>query len=267
MRPARRDRAGDWVLLVLLVLVSFMLAHDRGTVSEPIFRAIRSVLLPVHAAVNSLYLSASDTLVGLTQGPALRAEVRELRAKAEGAEALRLRLRELELENERLRSIVETLPTLSPGSVAASVIGYYPVELTATLSAGSRHGVRVGDPVVAPQGLVGVVEQVDASTCRVLLNTSDRFAVGARLAGTDSRAAGVARGTGGPHLLLDHLSEAAIVRVGERVVTSGVGQRYPKGILIGTVVRVWRDPSYGFVRAWVAPSARPDTVEEAIVLR
>ncbi|MEP0765248.1 MAG: rod shape-determining protein MreC [Fimbriimonadia bacterium] len=267
MRPTRQDRPGDWALLVLLVLVSFMLANDRGIVSEPMSRVVRSVLLPVHAVVNSTYLAATDALLGLRQGSTLRAEVRELRAKAEEAEALRLRLRELELENERLRSIVETLPSLSPGSVAASVIGYYPLESTATLSVGSRHGVRVGAAVVAPKGLVGVVEQVDASTCRVLLNTSDRFAVGARLAGTDSRAAGVARGTGGPNLLLDHLSEAAIVRMGERVVTSGIGQRYPKGILIGTVVRVWRDPAYGFVRAWVAPAVRPDTVEEAIILR
>ena len=267
MNPMTRDRPGDWVLLVLLVLVSFMLAHDRGTVSGPVGCGVRAVLLPVHTLVNSVYLSVTDAWVGLTQGPALRAEVRELRAKADAAEALRVRVRELELENERLRSIVETLPSLSPGGVAAAMIGYYPLELTATFSAGSRHGVRVGAPVVAPKGLVGVVEHVDATTCRVLLNTSDRFAVGARLAGADSRASGVARGTGGPNLLLDHLSEAAVVRVGERVVTSGVGQRYPKGILVGTVVRVWRDPSYGFVRAWVAPAVRPDTVEEVIILQ
>lgn len=263
----RRDGPGDWVLLVLLVLVSFMLANDHGTVSDPVGRVIRSVLLPVHSTVNSLYVGASDALVGVTQGPALRSEVRALRAKAESAEALRARLRELELENERLRSLVETLPTLTPGSVAASVVGYYPLEMTATFSAGSRHGVKVGAPVVAPKGLVGVVEHVDATTCRVLLNTSDRFAVGARIAGMESRAAGVARGTGGPNLILDHLSEGAIVTVGDRVVTSGVGQRYPKGILVGTIVRVWRDPSYGFVRAWVEPAARPDTVEEAIILR
>jgi rod shape-determining protein MreC len=267
MREQTGVRASDWIVLLALLLIGALLGADRGLVSGPVSRGVRAVLVPPQSAVNTACVATGDFFSGVFGAPARSREMKALRAKAASAEALEARLREVERENERLKSLFETLQEQPRDPIPVRVIAHYPLTMTATLSAGSRQGVQIGDPVVSPRGLAGVVEVVDTSTCRMLFNTSTRFSAGARVSRDDSRASGIVRGGGGELLLFDHLPEGADVQPGDEVITSGVGRIYPKGLLIGTVTRVWRDPSYAFLRAWVRPSVRHDVLEEAVILR
>src|SRR5690606_38491487 len=104
------------------------------------------------------------------------------------------------------------------------------------LDLGTEHGVAVGMPVVTDQGLVGRISDVTASTSKVLLIIDPSSAVNAIL--QSSRLNGVVRGAPGGTVVMDYIRQGEEFSVGEVVLTSGLGGRFPKGIPIGQVVEI-----------------------------
>lgn len=116
-------------------------------------------------------------------------------------------------------------------------------------------------------GLVGVVDEVYDSYARVLLLSSPRCRVGARVLRADSRAIGVAGGSsGGDKLLLEHVYREASLREGDIIVTSGYSGSHPADILIGRVTATRMD-SVGLVQeADVTAEADIADVEQVLVI-
>src|SRR5690606_15013163 len=114
-----------------------------------------------------------------------------------------------------------------------------------TLSAGSRAGVERLSPVVAPEGLVGIVENVDPTMSQALLWTHPDFRASAM--SEDGNAFGivqahVASGPGRYLLEMRGVPFRTAIKPGTLVVTSGMGGVYPRGIPIGTVVGETQTP-------------------------
>ena len=127
---------------------------------------------------------------------------------------------------------------------------------------GERDGVQVNMGVITPQGVVGKILEVYSTTAQVLLLTDKNGGAGAMLA--DSRTQGATRGTGGPAILLDYVSNDLDVKPGERVLTSGMDRIFPKDLPLGTVVDV--KPGNPFKQITLKPAAHLDQLEEVLVL-
>jgi len=130
------------------------------------------------------------------------------------------------------------------------------------LNRGERDGVQPNMGVITPQGVVGKVLEVYSTTSQVLLLTDKNGGAGALLA--DSRTQGATRGTGGPMLLLDYVSNDQQVKPGEGVLTSGMDRIFPKDLPLGTVVDV--KPGNPFKEITVRPAAHLDQLEEVLIL-
>jgi rod shape-determining protein MreC len=104
------------------------------------------------------------------------------------------------------------------------------------LDLGQDHGVQIGMPVVTDQGLVGRIFEVNNFSSKVLLITDVNSAVNALL--QSSRVAGIIRGTPEGALLMDYIQQGVRISVGEIVLTSGLGGRFPRSIPIGRVVEI-----------------------------
>jgi len=130
------------------------------------------------------------------------------------------------------------------------------------LDRGERDGVQPNMGVITPQGVVGKVLEVYSSTAQVLLLTDKNSGAGALLA--NSRSQGAARGSGGPLLQLDYVSNDQEVAAGERVLTSGMDKIFPKDLPLGTVVET--KPGNPFKQIQVRPAARLDQLEEVLIL-
>ncbi|HVN10419.1 MAG TPA: rod shape-determining protein MreC [Patescibacteria group bacterium] len=130
------------------------------------------------------------------------------------------------------------------------------------LDRGERDGVQANMGVITPQGVVGKVLEVYSTTSQVLLLTDKNGGAGALLA--DSRTQGATRGTGGPILQLDYVSNDQDVKPGERVLTSGMDRIFPKDLPLGTVVEV--SPGNPFKQITVRPAAHLDQLEEVLIL-
>jgi len=193
-----------------------------------------------------------------------RAENARLRDEVD---ALRLRNQELEGESAEAQRAGLLLNfrdahTETP-MVAALVIGASAdtSSRTLTLNRGDRDHIRRNMAVITPDGIVGKIVEVFASTSQVLLIDDKDSGAGALLA--DTRTHGVVKG-GDTDTRLDYVVNDEQVHAGERILTSGEDRIFPKDLLIGTVVNA--KPGVPFQVIRVRPAARLDRLEEVLIL-
>jgi len=128
-------------------------------------------------------------------------------------------------------------PTLRPVEIL-SLTGE-PTPAAATLSAGSKAGLHLGDVVVTSAGLVGRISELYATQSRAALLSDPSVSVACEVESTG--VLGVVRFTLSPRpaLMLTSVPYADTVRVGQRVLTSGMSRRYPRGIAVGPAGNVY----------------------------
>jgi len=178
----------------------------------------------------------------------------------------------LESENDRLRKIIGLGSRLRWGFIPAEALHGRGVrdETTVILSAGSRAGVSRLSPVIAPEGLVGVVDAVDPTMSHAMLWTHPDFRVSAM--SPDGSAFGIAQAhlagaTGGYLLELRGVPFRATLKPGSVIVSSGWGGVWPRGIPVGTVLQEIKT-SEGWARTYLLrPAVNPADVYSVMILR
>src|SRR5205085_1598755 len=179
-------------------------------------------------------------------------------------------------ENQQLRRLLkykDTLRLKDYTQVAARVIGEPPsqFEQEILVAAGSSDGVRVHDPVVTADGLVGDVTKTTSDTSLVTLLTDSTSAVSALDAATSATGT-IRRGQStGNALTLDRVPVAEVVTRGDAIVTAGtrdpqLPSLYPRAIPIGVVTRVGQSDVDLFKRIQVQPFVDFGSLEAVLVL-
>jgi rod shape-determining protein MreC len=232
------------IRLVILVLAALMLmALQISGQLRLVQSVVTQVTAPAQVGATSVTGSVADVVSFFFELRNLRQRNAELENINSSLQAEIFRLNEVERENNELRKyfhFAQERPglTLRGAQIVGRVIGQESTNFLEflLLDLGQLHGIEVGMPVVTDQGLVGRISQVDNSTSKVLLITDVNSAVNAML--QSSRVSGIVRGTSGGDLLMDFIPQGPVISVGEVVLTSGLGQRFPKGIPIGQVTEI-----------------------------
>jgi rod shape-determining protein MreC len=230
-------------VLVLLVLTAVtLITLDQRGEDGPIATVrdgARDAMAPVQAAVDDAFEPIGDWWSGVTDASSLERENARLRRELADARGAARKAAPTERENRELKELagltfVPGLPRVTTQIVAASPGNF---GSSVELDKGSEHGIAVGQPVVAGEGLVGRITTVSGERSTVLLLTDPESEVGARL---PSGTAGVARGRAGSDLLaLAFIGPDARLREGDLVVTAGLqNAAFPGGIPLGRVVSV-----------------------------
>lgn len=198
----------------------------------------------------------------------LRGVRQENRGLKEQLEQLRLheaRLEEDAQQARRLQSLLGFKEQFVAQTMAAQVIG-----LSGSLQSrafyidkGSDDGIAKDMAVMTAEGVVGKVLRVYPATSQVLMINDQSSGVGAIL--ETSRLQGVLRGTAAGQVVLDKIMNDEPVQAGEKVLTSGGDQIFPKGLLIGTVSKVTQGKEF-FLDAQVKPAADLSKLEEVLVI-
>ena len=233
---------GPRLLLVLLLLTGLtLLAVDTragGSAFDGARSAADAVIGPAQRAVGGAARGVRDLLSG--------GDAEELRRLRDENARLRTDLVRGEAAQRRSAELDALLALTGAGSyqvVPAQVTAVgsaFGFDLTLTLDAGSRDGVREGQTVVSGAGLVGRTTRVGPFTSSVLLLTDPGSTVGARL----TREGTVGLATGDGDALVYELVEGGAVEVGDALLTTG-SATYVPGVPVGRVVAV--DPSPGLV--------------------
>jgi rod shape-determining protein MreC len=159
-------------------------------------------------------------------------------------------------ENDRLRGLLGSAAKLQDNVLVAELIGVDPDpgKHEVTLDKGSRDGVFVGQPLLDAQGLMGQVISTSFFSSRVLLISDQSHSVPVQVSRTNLRL--IAEGTGASNELeLMHVQNTADIRVGDLLVSSGLGDRFPVGYPVGVVNKVEHDPGRPFAVVTALPSA------------
>ncbi|MGO9489773.1 MAG: rod shape-determining protein MreC [Solirubrobacteraceae bacterium] len=253
-KTVRRRRA---VLLLLVVLSLLLLTAYFGEPSSGrlhgVQRTFLSVVSPIQDGANKALKPVRDlfgwfgeTLHAKGQRDELRKQIDQLRPQLVAAQAEKRTYQQL-LGLYHLNE----LGVSSYHPVQATVVGKSPNiwYSTVTIDKGSPDGVRVNDPVINAEGLVGKVVAVEPDGAQVDLITDSSMGVSARI-GTSNATGIVQPKVGEPNdLLLQYLPANTQANKGEYVVTSGTvagpnDSLYPPGLLIGQVTSVNEESAY-----------------------
>jgi rod shape-determining protein MreC len=175
-------------------------------------------------------------------------------------------LQEASLENERLKKLLALKDSSSFKVIACRVIGRSADSWASLLiiDKGSYHGIKRGMPVISYLGLLGRVSEAGKFTSKVTLISDPGLGVSGIV--QRSRQEGLVSGTLGANLLMRYLPQEPDIKVGDAIVSSGLNDIYPEGLLIGTVVDVSRELSGLNPYAVIKPAINLSNIEEVLVV-
>lgn len=268
-----RNRLRISVLVTLLVAVAVVsMVVDRRAVLEggrelPRWSgAILDIAVPVQKMIAIPFDVVQHTWDDYIALVDVHRENRELTAVVARLEDENLQMREALVASGRLARIAEMrqhyeIPMLPSELVGGDVSPWFRSVL---IDRGRGEGVRAGMPVISEQGLVGLVTAVSNAAAKATLLLDRQSAIDGTV--QRSRSRGIVRGTGGDALDFEFVARDADVQVGDRVITSGLGGVYPKGLRIGEVIAV-SEPGLGLMRtATVAPAVDFGRLEQIFVM-
>lgn len=211
------------------------------------------------------------TQEGLQRARVRASEIQQLQATLDSTVAALAAHETLLEENVRLRALLDLRERAGFAFVSAGAIraGTRGSESMFLLDVGTDHGVAVNDPVVAAEGLVGIVREVGPRTALAMDWTHPDFRVSAMTA--EGEAYGIVEARRGAfreddRLVLDGVPFHTPLAEGAVVVTSGRGPVYPRGIRIGTVLSL-AEAEAGWRREyWIRPAVRPASVTHVLVI-
>jgi rod shape-determining protein MreC len=251
------------------VMVSFYIltAASRGQLkNDPIGPVLLWMFRPLQIAAEAGAAWIRDIHENYGTVSAFKAENERLRKRIQALEVERNKLFEVEATNRRLQQLLEFRSHLPSGSTTASIIANSASSWfqSCLLDKGSADGVHTGMAVVTPIGVLGRVVSVTARTAKVLLVTDPNSGVDVLVQRT--RARGIVSGSLESGTILKYVKRTEDIQEGDRLITSGVDGIFPKGLLVGTVIKVHKQSLGLFQNVEVLPAVISVRTEEVLVV-
>lgn len=243
------------MLVVLLLALPSLALKGKG--------AVRGTMAPAERGASGLWKRLSETMAAIRGIGGTLERNRELSYELVRVQAELDTLRDAEADNTRLRRAFN-FHKASPYSiipcdvVSRNISGWWN---TVRLGKGSKDGIKPNCAVVSPDGLVGRTTEVTPFTSEVLLISDPACRVSAKLSRIN--VFGLVQGAGTtlkglPKARMEFINKDVTIRMGDEVVTSGLssaGGRFPKGVHIGYVEKVYQDESGLYQYAEIIPRA------------
>lgn len=262
------------VILTVAVITVFLLAVSASRGKYNFYwseRIVTVVLAPVEYAVSKVGYAVRHT--GTSVGELLSVYQNNQALKEENENLRRAIIDNTEIvaENARLKALLDYRKAAPQfDTVVAAVVARDPAAWTniIVINRGTAHGIAKDMAVVTPQGLVGSVVQAYGSSAKVQLILDPRSAVGGLVQRPESRVAAIVEGNAAKPLapkMVNIARDADIIK-GDKIITSGFGGIYPKGILLGEVTEVVNEEGGLLKYAVLKPAADFDRLEEVAVI-
>ncbi|MDL2193205.1 rod shape-determining protein MreC [Shewanella algae] len=250
--------------LAVVMSVILLVANDR---LEPARQSMASLLSPLQYLANVPGELLDWSAQSLATRDMLEQQNKELlRQQLLMSERLQ-RFEHLRQENQRLRELLGSPVHMDSRKMVAEVmeVASDPFHHYVVINHGSRNGVFVGQPVVDAQGVVGQVVQVSELTARVLLLSDPKHGLPVRITRNDVRL--IANGIGElDEIELRHVAKSTDIKVGDLLVTSGLGNRFPEGYPVARVISVSRDDGQSYLKVTAQPLAALDRIRYLLLI-
>jgi rod shape-determining protein MreC len=225
------------------------------------------VLYPLQFLANLPRTGGEWFAEGLATREDLQEENTSLRTQQLLLSAELQKLEAIQAENMRLRELLDSSLRVRERVLIAEImsIDLEPFSRQIVINKGKRHDVYEGQPILDAGGVMGQVIQVNHFTSIAMLISDPSHAIPVAVNRNGLR--GIAVGTGTSNILeLPHIPNNADIDVGDLLVTSGLGGRFPPGYPVARVATIEQDPSQPFARIFAEPSANLDRTREVLLV-
>jgi len=255
-----------FVLLAVVALILMFVDHRQDHLQR--VRALLSLAVyPIQVAVDlpfstwdSLSAALADRSAIMSENEQLRSELRFARLTLQDYEALKR-------ENERLRGLVSAVEDQSELDYRMAEIVAVDLENRQRLliNRGANDGVKIGQPLIDAEGIVGQVMAVYPFSSEALLITDTSHRI--QVVNTRTGERTIAQGTGDSGTLrLLYVTNDDDIAVGDELETTGLGGVFPRGRLVARVTSVERQPGQSFASVLAAPVADLDRDQEVLLV-
>ncbi|MGU5794942.1 rod shape-determining protein MreC [Aeromonas hydrophila] len=226
------------LFLAVIISIAAIVADSRFGVFSHVRVYLSSLVSPLQYIANApgIMLDTMSTQVQTRAG--LIEQTKQQEQQLFTLRSRLLKLDHLEHENQRLRELLGSPVHKESRKMVAELLSVDsdPFSHQVLINKGALDGVYNGQPVINDQGVIGQVLHVGSTTSRVLLITDSSHGIPVRVLRNDLRA--IASGSGElDKLELRNLPRNTDVQVGDLLVTSGLGGRFPEGYPVATVTR------------------------------
>jgi rod shape-determining protein MreC len=255
------------MIVLVITSVILMTVDHRWNHIEIVRNTLSHLLYPLQYTIDlpiRLYYWADETL---STHQTLLDKNRELNDIHLQSRVQLQKLDILERENARLRALLSATPKISEKTLIAEIINVDvdPYRHLIVLNKSSGDGVYKGQPIIDAQGVMGQILYVSASSSTAMLITDASHALPVQIDRTGLRA--VAFGTGKiDYLDLRHMPHNADIRKGDKLITSGLGGRFPPNYPVAVITQVERPAGEAFAQIKAEPLAQLDHSREVLLV-
>lgn len=255
------------LLAVLLSVICLVVDLRFPAYSQPVRYQLNGLVMPLYAVMGWPARFMDWVAEMAMTDEALHEENAYLKSQLLVLSGRVQKFSELAAENARLRGLLDSTRVVDGRVLIAEIISVDsdPFRHIVLLNKGEREGVYVGQPVLDARGIMGQIIEVGPQTARVMLIADREHALPVRVARNGIRA--IVAGNGSlDKLQLQYVPESADVKVGDTLVSSGLGLRYPGGYPVAIVTRVGRSGTGDFAAIEVKPVAELDRSRHVLLL-
>jgi rod shape-determining protein MreC len=250
-----------------VVAVLLMVYDRRGGWLDTARYGLQAAVYPLQLAVNSPTAAWRWLQESFSTRETLQKEVDALRNQLRDQQLITMRQAALQTENATLRGLSGVWPEVIEKRLIGEVIN---VELSALrqrllVNRGGNSGVYRSQPVISGEGVIGQVYRIGPFSSEIILITDAEHALPVQVLRSGVRT--IALGTGRSTALeLPYVPQNYDVKVGDLLVTSGLGQVFPYGLPVGRVTKVTRDPAEPLAQIQAVPLAHIDSDREVLFI-
>ena len=235
--------------------IVFMAVDARLNYLSQVRQAFIAALHPLEVAANTpsewvrdikKYFSAHNLLV--QENYALKQQAFEHQVSLQ-------RLNTIQAENDHLRQLLSANIPVQPKAVLGEILhmGRDPFTHVVVVNRGSQHSIKAGHAVVDSKGVIGQVTRVYPFTSEVTLVTDKALSIPIQIERNQLRA--IAFGEGNGTLDIPYLPTNVDIKVGDKLVTSGIDGIYPSGLAVATVTKIQQNTESPFAKIVSSPVA------------
>jgi rod shape-determining protein MreC len=244
-----------------------MLLDHRESHLSQVRQGLSLAVYPIRILVDLPFKTWESTSAAFADRGELLAENDRLKREQLGANFRLQRFAALEVENARLRELLDSTAVIGERVLIAEILAVDldPYRQRLNVNRGLADDVFVGQALLDANGVVGQVVKVGPLTAEAVLITDADHAVPVTVNRNGLRT--IAVGTGdSSRLRLPYLTNSADVRVGDLLVSSGLGGVFPSGYPVGKVIEVRQRPGQSFAEVIAEPVSALDREQEVLLV-
>lgn len=278
MRKKRKIESRYYIViilfLILLILGIWMYFVREKRNPNPVEQVLQDTFLFVQKIVSKPFHFVTDKIQESKDKNKIYEKYKELEKQIEQVQAVSAKNAELESELQEMKSLLKFNQTLTESSYLNATVVLRNMDSwnqTITVDQGKKQGVEEDMAVVTSQGIIGYVLHTSYfnSTVKLLTSVDENHKVSVKIEGNEGYIYGLLSSydTKTGYYKIEGIAENTEIKEGANVITTGLGNTFPAGILLGTVIQIQKDHFDLARTVLVKPSVNFDEIRYVTILK